>query len=284
MRHTLRVKPGEIVEAHVVVRNLGVGHRFPAGTTDSNEIWLEFRASVGDRTFYVSGAVDPNSKTVDATAEHYRSYAVTREGKRFVSRVGVDVYTPLYSRRLGPGTADIVRYRFRVPPDAKGELKLDARMRYRKFMMPYIDFLFPESKIIKHRQMDGTMADVDLMNLPIIDMAEGRLSLPIHADGTSGAPPPASDVAMANDRVFVNDLAIGYLLQGSPAAALPLFQEVTKIDPAYADGWVNVGRAHEALSQFTEARRAMRTADRLKPGWAKTRLLSRTHCREGGQV
>ena len=158
------VRPGEVVEAHVVVRNLNVGHKFPAGTTDSNEIWVHFEAAIGDEApFYVSGALDPDTGRVDPTAEYYRSYAINRDGKRMVNRVGPDVYTPLYARRIGPGTADVVRYRFRVPEGTSGELRLRARVRYRKFMRPYIDFAFPDGFVRNQKQMDGTdEADVDL--------------------------------------------------------------------------------------------------------------------------
>ena len=169
------VRPGEIVEAHVVVRNMGVGHKFPAGTIDSNEIWVRFEASMGDGDpFYVSGALDPTTGRVDPTAEFYRSYAMTRHGKRMVNRIGPDVYTPLYKRQIGPGTADVVRYRFRVPEGAAGPLRLRATVRYRKFMRPFLDFAFPDGIVRKQPQMDGTVRDVPLAGLPIIDMASRR--------------------------------------------------------------------------------------------------------------
>ena len=264
------VRPGEIVEAHVVVRNLGVGHKFPAGTIDSNEIWVEFEAAIGDATpFYVSGALDPDNGRVDPTAEFYRSYAMTREGTRMVNRVGVDVYTPVYKRQIGPGTADVVRYRFRVPEGAQGPLRLRARVRYRKFMPPYVDFCFPDGFVRNVLQMDGTRRDVSLAGLPIIDMARGALELPVNRVGTNQEPLAVSEAAEATDLLRVNDLAIAYLLQGDPVNAKRLFEQVILIDPNYADGWVNVGRARMQLLDYPGALEVLRAARRLKPRWGK---------------
>ena len=264
------VRRGEVVEAHVVVRNIGVGHKFPAGTIDSNEIWVRFEASIGDASpFYVSGALDPDTGRVDPTAEFYRSYAMNRDGKRMVNRIGPDVYTPLYKRQIGPGTADVVRYRFRVPTDAQGPLRLRATVRYRKFMREYVDFAFPDGFVRDQRQVDDSVRDVALAGLPIIDMASGRLELPVDDVGTLQDPAAANAAALPEDLLRVNDLAIAYLLQGDPVKAERLFREVTLIDPKYADGWVNVGRARYQLLDYPGALEALRVAKRLKPGWGK---------------
>ena len=264
------VKPGEVVEAHVVVRNLGVGHKFPAGTIDSNEIWVHFEAAIGNAPpFYVSGALDPATGRVDPKAEFYRSYAMNRDGKRMVNRVGPDVYTPLYKRQIGPGTADVVRYRFRVPEGASGPLRLRARVRYRKFMRPFIDFAFPDGFVRNQKQMDGSVRDVPLAGLPITEMATGALELPVNEHGTATPAPEPNERAKPEDLLRINDLAIAYLLQGDPVKAERLFREVTLIDPAYADGWVNVGRALYQLQDYSSALKMLRTARRLKPGWGK---------------
>src|SRR5204863_3259386 len=121
------VKPGEVVQADVVVRNVGVGHRFPGGTVDSNEVWLDFEAKIGDGdAFYASGKLDPKTREVDPSAEFYRSYWLRRDGSRFDTRIANDLYTFVYVRRIGPGTADVVRYRFRVPEGASGTLTMTA--------------------------------------------------------------------------------------------------------------------------------------------------------------
>lgn len=280
------VKPGEIVEAHVVVRNFGVGHKFPGGTKDSNEVWVRFEASVGDRpAFYASGRIDPETGLVDPSAEFFRAYVLDRDGNRVVNRVGPDVYTKVYVKTIGPGTANVVRYRFQVPEDAAGTLRVKATLRYRKFMREYIDFLYPDDKIIEHPQMDGSIKEVDLTQLPIIDMWTDVLELPVTAEGTRGpAPTPftvldpeprraAGDIELPKDRERVNDLGIGYLLQDDVYWAEYCFDQVTKIEPDYADGWVNLGRVRIKAHDWDGAVDALAVAKRLKPGWAKPRYF-----------
>ena len=249
------VKPGETVQADVVVRNVGVGHRFPGGTVDSNEVWIDFEAKVGDdAAFYASGKIDPATGEVDPSAEFYRSFWLRRDGSRFVSRVANDLYTFVYVNRIGPGTADVVRYRFQVPEGASGTLKMKATLRYRKFMTPFVrsvaqtrggDGLKVKYKNESAYLVEGKTLVADLAKLPIADMASGELSLPITAEGTPGPAPDASTLKLKlpEDRERVNDLAIGMLLQRDFTPARDVFEAVTRIDPKYPDGYVNVARA-----------------------------------------
>lgn len=268
------VRPGQLVEADVVVRNQGVGHRFPGGTIDSNEVWVLFEASAGeDEPFYVSGAVDPETGLVDPSAEFYRAYVMNRDGERVVNRIGPDVYTRVYAKTIAPGTADVVRYRFRVPDGATGTLRLRATLRYRKFMREYLDFLFPDGLVIEHRLDDGSVRTVDLEELPVIDMAVGELDLPVTAEGTVGPAPDIAEMSRPEDLLRVNDLAIGHFLQGDPDGAEVLWQAVTRIDPTYGDGWVNLARARIQGADWPGAEHALERALEVRPGWAKPRFF-----------
>ena len=58
------------------------------------------------------------------------------------------------------------------------------------------------------------------------------------------ATPFAEKLALnPKDRERWNDYGIGLLLQGDLKGAERAFETVTKLDPQYADGWVNVARA-----------------------------------------
>jgi tetratricopeptide (TPR) repeat protein len=280
------VKPGEVVQADVVVRNVGVGHRFPGGTVDSNEVWLDFEASVGDdAAFYASGKIDPATGEVDTSAEFYRSVWFRRDGTRFTSRVANDLYTFVYVNRIGPGSADVVRYRFRIPEGAAGELRMKATLRYRKFMTPFVRSVATTRKAKEGLKVEyqletdylalGEKRVADLADLPIVDMATGTLALPITAEGTPG-PPPAPEtlgLAIPDDRERVNDLAIAFLVQKDPVAAEAVFRAVTRIDPSYADGWVNVARAKLELQDLDGAEDAVARAFALKPGLPKAHFF-----------
>ncbi len=71
----------------------------------------------------------------------------------------------------------------------------------------------------------------------------------------------------------MNDLAIAYLLQGDPDRARALFEAVTRIDPKYADGFVNVARACIEKADWPAAHAALDEAFRLKPGFPKAHFF-----------
>ena len=261
------VLAGDTVEAHVVVRTMGVGHMFPGGTIDSNEVWIEFEAAVGDEApFYRSGGLDAETGIVDQGAEFYRAWVAGENGERVVSRLGTAVRTRVYVKTIPPGAADVTRYRFRVPTDVRpGELRLRARLRYRKFMREYLDFVFPTSKVHSFRHVDGRVTEFDTRALPIVDMSTTRLSLPIEtARRTPFAPTWELDTYER-----VNDLGIAYLRQGDYERAETCFHQVTLQQPDYADGWVNLARTHFQRRRYDQVIEATQKALELRPGFPK---------------
>jgi len=265
----VRAHPGDLVEAHVVVRTLGVGHRFPGGTIDSNEVWVEFQAAVGDDApFWVSGAIDPATGVVDQDAEFYRAWLTDQDGQRVVNRLGTDVRTRVYVKTIPPGAADVVRFRFRVPEGARGHLRVKARLRYRKFMRAYVDFVFPGDKTHRFRRPDGSIHISDVTQLPILELCATEVSLPL-GDAPAGRPSLEPEVDWPHLYERVNDLGIGYFLQGDHAHAAEAFSLVTQHMPSYADGWVNLARVLLARRKYDETIQAVDEALKREPGYPK---------------
>src|SRR4029079_14470543 len=67
-----------------------------------------------------------------------------------------------------------------------------------------------------------------------------------------------------------NDYGIGLLLQGDLKAAEATFLRVTEIDPAYADGWVNVGRVRIQEGNTAGAQQVLKKALELDGELAKS--------------
>jgi tetratricopeptide (TPR) repeat protein len=67
-----------------------------------------------------------------------------------------------------------------------------------------------------------------------------------------------------------NDHGIGLLLQGDLKGAIRSFTRVTEIDPAYADGWVNIARAQLQEGDMSGAERTLMRALSLNPNLART--------------
>jgi tetratricopeptide (TPR) repeat protein len=76
-------------------------------------------------------------------------------------------------------------------------------------------------------------------DLPIVTVAQAESTLPL----ADGKPTTWTSIAGHVDRERWNDWGIGLLLQGDLKGAQYAFSHVTKAEPAYADGWLNMARA-----------------------------------------
>jgi tetratricopeptide (TPR) repeat protein len=222
--------PGEIVEFDVVVRNKGVGHTFPGGTNDSNEGWLE--VSLLDHNGAVlglSGALGEDGH-VDAEAHFYKALLVDRHSQAIHQRNAQDVVASVYTRAIGPGTADVAHFSFQLPPQYSGDrVTLQARLLWRKFDRAYTEFAFKNNP-------QGFGAFSQTPDLPVTLIAADAVTLPV---GTAAATPTAID---AEDWVRFNDYGIGLLLQGDTRGAAQAFARVAELVPERLDGPRNLAR------------------------------------------
>jgi hypothetical protein len=257
-----KFRPGDTVRVDVVVRTRRIGHFFPAGTVDSFDIWLELIGTdaTGKPVFW-SGRVDDEGKgPVERGAHFYRSYQLDGEGNPINKRNAFQTRSVLYVRLIPPGAADVAHYRVQIPKEAKGPIKLHAKLNYRKFSHYYTQFSYagepqpgpPSLVSIAHDNRTFSFAPSNIPknvsgainhhipNLPIITLAEATSELDVGDSSTQTDWRPAIE---KKDRERWNDWGIGMLLQGDLKAAEYAFTRVTEAEPEYADGWLNVARA-----------------------------------------
>jgi Flp pilus assembly protein TadD len=261
----------------VVARTRGVGHFFPGGTVDAFDVWLELKGiDARGRIFFWSGFVENEGHgPVEAGAHRYRSLQVDGHGNPINKRNAWSTRALVYAHLIPPGAADVARFRVEVPQDAQGPLSFTARMNYRKFSWWNTQFSFagvrdpeaPASSLAPdfddaRMLFTGDTSHVSgpvkaIPELPITVVAENKVEVPL-ADGRSagvladlkGAVPQGQPF----DRERWNDYGIGLLLEGDLAGAKVAFERVTLLEPAYAAGWVNLGRV---LVQEGEHEKAM---------------------------
>ncbi len=258
---------GEDTRIDVVVRTRGVGHRFPTGTIDAFDIWLEVKATDenGKIVFWNGRIAAPNGNgPVDPSAHFYRAYMLDAHGNLINKRNAWAMRTTLYSNTIPPGAADTVRYRLEIPSDCGDRLTVEAKLNYRKFNWWHTQWAYagvrdPEDTDF---QVDkgyddgkwvwtGDTSDVagkikGIPNLPIIEMASAKTTLKVvgtlRVPSTEVVEATALPSKSENIRERWNDYGIGLLLQGDLKAAETAFLKVTEIEPTYLDGWVNVAR------------------------------------------
>ncbi|MDB6101272.1 MAG: hypothetical protein JWO52_1271 [Gammaproteobacteria bacterium] len=240
------LKPGELVQVDVVIRNKGVGHTFPGGTNDSNEGWIDFQASVGNREVFHSGGIRQDGQ-VDPAAHFFQTIFVDRNGNRITKRNATDIYAPVYAHVIRPSTSDIARYRFRVPADSNGtRLTIKAALRWRKFNRTFTEFVFEGQTV---------------PDLPVTLIAESAVSLPVEtvsAAAPRGVPTPDSWQRF-------NDYGVGLFLGDDTRGALEMFKQVATLQPAKFDGWLNQARAYLADGDLKDAEATLRRASGVAP-------------------
>jgi tetratricopeptide (TPR) repeat protein len=257
------VPAGSTVRVDVVVRTRAIGHFFPGGTVDAFDVWLELQGKDADgHLVFWSGQVKDEGKgPVEEGAHFYRSYQIDEEGNPINKRNAFQTRSVLYVRLIPPGAADVAHYRVTIPKGARGPITLTAKLNYRKFSHYYTQFAYagqpkpgqPATLVDAHHdsrefsfdpknipanvsgQIKGQIPD-----LPIVTLAQATTTLPV---GPPGSTPAWTPVVQKADRERWNDWGIGLLLQGDLKGAEYAFTQVTKAEPGYADGWLNVARA-----------------------------------------
>ena len=214
------------------------------------------------RVVFWSGQVaDEGRGPVEPGAHFYRSYQLDAHGNPIDKRNAWQTRSLLYVRLIPPGAADVAHYRVRVPDDARGPITFTARLQYRKFSHAYTQFAYTGQPAAG--EPDGSVtADFDdraftfdpanipanvsgqikdrIPDLPIVTLAEATASVLV---GDATTVTEWQTVADRPTRERWNDWGIGLLLQGDLKGAEFAFTQVTRAEPEYADGWLNVARA-----------------------------------------
>ena len=255
------VRRGESIRVEVVVRTRKVGHFFPGGTVDAFDVWVEFEAVDNKgRVLLHSGAVADNGKgPVDPDAHFYRSLQLDEHGNPINKRNAWMTRSVAYVRLIPPGAADTVHYRLQIPEEAGERVTLRAKVHYRKFAWWNTQWAFagvrdpsqPSPPLTRSYDdgrwiFAGDTSKVSgqikaIPDIPITTMAQAEASIGVI---DKKAPLPGVNPYLDKSvRERWNDYGIGLLLQGDLKGAELTFTKVATMDPAYADGPVNIARA-----------------------------------------
>ena len=291
-RTPVRVRRGESVRVEVVVRTRDVGHVFPGGTMDAFDVWLELKATdeKGRVILWSGEASDGGRGPVDPAAHRYHVALIDAHGNPINKRNAWAARALVYARSIPPGAADTAHFRLAVPPDAGDRITVEAKVNHRKFSWWNTQFAYagrrdPTQGPLLHRQGPRRRPlRVRRRHRPACRARPSRFpisrsrSWPATRRPSRSLPAgaPIDDGALAEhekDRGRWNDYGIGLLLQGHLKAAEAAFLTVTRIDPKYADGWVNVARCRLEEGNVAGAREVLDKALALAPGAGQGPLL-----------
>jgi tetratricopeptide (TPR) repeat protein len=295
------VRRGESVRLEIVVRTRKVGHFFPGGTVDAFDVWVELEVTDDKgRTILHSGAVEDAGKgPVEPGAHFYRSLLLDDHGNRINKRNAWAARSVAYSRLIPPGAADTIHYRLQVPPDAGDRLTIKAKLNYRKFAWWNTQWAFAGVRDPQQKTFDlapshddgrfvftGDTSKVSgevkaIPDIPTTVMAQAQAVVSVVArDAKVPDPQPVMDKSV---RERWNDYGIGLLLQGDIRNAEATFLKVTRMEPEYADGWVNVARARIQEGNMSAAEDMLKQALTRDAGLAKTHFFLGTALKSLGR-
>ncbi len=294
------VRRGESVRVEVVVRTRRVGHFFPGGTVDAFDVWVELEAidETGRVIMHSGAAAEGGDGPVDPGAHFYRSLLLDEHGNPIDKRNAWMARSVAYVRLIPPGAADTVHYRLDVPPDAGSRIQLRAKVNYRKFAWwntqwayagvrepsdapPPVGPSYDDGRWVFSGDTSGVSGPLKAIpDIPTTVMAEASASIAvIDADAELPDVEPLLDASV---RERWNDYGIGLLLQGDLRGAQAAFRNVMAMDPAYADGPVNVARAQLQEGDVDGAIEMLQRALELSPDLAKAHFFLGTAYRRLG--
>jgi len=265
------LRPGEKYLVEVVLRTLKLGHLFTQGTVDSNQVWVDVQATIGDRLVGKNGAIDEKG-FVDPWSHFVNVLMLDKKGNRIDRRNPQDIFVPLYNHQIPPGAGQSIHYLLDVPEDATGSLEISAKLHYRKFDRPYMEYVFAEG---------------GAPNLTPVTLCEDRVLLPV--DSSEGSKALDEQPAKISAWERWNDYGIGLLLKGSGGAekgelrqAEEAFTQVTEL--GRADGWVNLARVYEKEGRLDDAVTALGKAidhPEPAPAWVVSWLSGKVNRQNG---
>jgi tetratricopeptide (TPR) repeat protein len=130
---TASLEPGAALEFDVVVHNRGVGHHFPGGTRDAQDVWIEFEVLGADGTALARAGAEHAAGRSDPSAHRLHSAVVDDSGAPQRAREVHRFRALAYDRTVAPRDAAVVRYRWQLPERLRRHLplRLVARLKHR---------------------------------------------------------------------------------------------------------------------------------------------------------
>ncbi len=243
-----RLAPNDVVEAYVVIQNKNIGHSLIPEVRDLYEAWVEFtvKDSAG-KEIYHSGFLKPDGM-LDPRAHSFTNRPVTDQGDFVDNHKVWTIHSVAYDNTVQAGRSVLVRYQFRMPADAAGAVTVTAKVNYRHLRQSYLNNIFGK----------------DHPAYPIVEIASRSRVLKI-GDNLPEEPESTDNP----DWMRWNNLGIALLDQFQYQESIQAFNEVVKLRPDYADGYINIGLTEIVWEKYGSARTAISKALAINPESAR---------------
>ena len=229
----------DTIDAYVVIQNKNIGHSLIPEVRDLYEAWVVFTvADSRGNKLYESGFLRPDG-SLDPSAHSFTNRPVNDTGDFVDNHKVWTIHSVAYDNTIQAGRSILVRYRFHVPADSVGPIKVTAAVNYRHLRQSYLNNVLGK----------------DHPAYPVVVMASHTATLEV-GENRAVAPDPQENP----DWMRWNNLGIALLDQFQYAEAVEAFSEVVKLRPDYIDGYTNVGLTEISWEKYASAQTAISKA------------------------
>ncbi len=270
------LRPGEPLLLDVVVRSLRVGHRFPGGVMDAQDTWVELTVQDAQGKRLAEAGTAQEATGQDRSAHVLRALQADEHGAPQLLRETDRFRSPVYNHTILPRDAEVVRYRFDLPPaldPAELPLRVTARLRHRSRNLELshavcAEATTPRGAAFAREVKKRTGATLDPCAAePVIDVAESEVWLgegsQAHAAARSAVEPAPRTADWR--RLYDHGLGLLHALQEDVDGARPSHERALALAPAgdaraqamvleaMARVAIREGRTDEAMARLDEA-------------------------------
>ena len=246
-----------------MIQNKGIAHSHVPEQRDFYESWVDFTVKDSSgKTLSESGFIQPDGN-LDPSAHSFTNRLVNTKGELNDLHQIWHNRVLAYNNTIQSGRSQLVRYRFRLPKEIKGQFTLTATVKYRRFNQHFIDYAMDQ----KHYPM------------PVIDMASQTRTLVI-GNNAPVAPGPDEN----KDWMRWNNYGIALLDAQQYQASVEAFQHVADLRPDYADAYTNMAVVEISWERYDDAKPHLAKALSLLPGDPRALYYRALVERNAGQV
>jgi tetratricopeptide (TPR) repeat protein/thiol-disulfide isomerase/thioredoxin len=257
------IAPGETLTADVVIQNKGIGHSHVPEQRDFYESWVNFTVKdATGKTIAESGFIEP-SGDLDPSAHSFTNRLINVKGELNDIHQIWHNRVLAYNNTIQSGRSQLVRYRFRLPKDLKGQFTVTATVKYRRFNQHFIDYAMDKKQYPQ----------------PIVEMASQTRTITI-GDNETAKPMQGENP----EWMRWNNYGITLLDAQQYATSVHAFERVATLRPDYADAFTNMAIVQISWERYNDAKGNLAKALTLLPGDPRALYYRALVERNAGQI